>query len=1039
MKILYLFLLIVLVSITCSAQPTVWNSVGIGAGGALYSPSINPANPSEIYVASAASAMYRTADLAATWQTVNFRTMQTSDYVVSKVQFTNDPTILYVLATDPETGFSLPMKSSDAGATWLPLDFDPTDGGGITLIADYSNPNRLLISDYSTIYLSTDGGQNFINKYDDATGSGCHLAGAFFDGNSIYIGTNAGVLSSTNNGASFTMLTLGNMPVGEAIVSFSGAKQGSTTRFYAVTLDEFDVYPGVTGAAYGGFLGLYTYDVGSANWAYKVGGISGSDFPFYVTTAVGNINVAYAAGSSDKNTPTVYKTTNGGLTWTKVFNTTLNSGIATAWQGHLGDRDWTYGQYVTGLEVSRTDPNRVAITDLGGIYISVNGATAWRQAYVNILGQNAAGAATPTRKYYKGVGLENSRLWNVAWADSMNVLAGSSDLRTIASNDAGQSWSFNYTGLTLNTVYYTLKHPTTGTLYAATSTVPDIYQSNCLTDDKIDAATASGQVMYSTDKGKTWLLAHNFQHPVVWLAADPTNPNRLYASVASTAFGGIYVTDNLNAGAGSTWARLAAPPRTQGHAFTIHVLKDGSLVCSYSGRRAGSPLSFTQSAGVFISTDGGKSWTDRSDANLQYWVKDVVIDPHDASQNTWYACSYSGYGGDGSSGKKGGLYRTTNRGQSWTKIAAIDRVSSCTVNPLIPDAMYVTTESEGLWYTSNLTSAAPVFSAVPSYPFRQPERVFFNPYKPNEIWVTSFGNGIRIGTGTLPAAPAAPTLASPANDSTGVPTTRFLYWNSVPTASNYRVQLSFVADFTTTVKDTTLSAPYYKFNGLTENTKYYWRVAGANFVGTGAWSTVWNFTTVNNVQMPQAPALLSPANDTVGAFTSRALYWNAVAGAETYHVQLSQDKNFSTTIIDQTGLLNPTYAYTGLGQGTKYYWRVQATNTAGTGAWSEVWNFTTKSTIGVDEGPLAFAGMWLDCAPNPLASSAEISFALPLASTVRLVVADVLGTEVVTLLDEHRAAGTYTTPLQMPLPSGTYWLRLQTSFGIMTRQIQIVR
>ena len=106
------------------------------------------------------------------------------------------------------------------------------------------------------------------------------------------------------------------MPVGEAIVSFSGAKQGTTTRFYAVTLDEFDVYPGVTGAGYGGFLGLYTYDVGSANWAFKVGGISGSDFPFYVATAAGNINVAYAAGSSDKNTPTVYKTTNGGLTWT---------------------------------------------------------------------------------------------------------------------------------------------------------------------------------------------------------------------------------------------------------------------------------------------------------------------------------------------------------------------------------------------------------------------------------------------------------------------------------------------------------------------------------------------------------------------------------------------------------------------------------------------------------------------------------------------------------------------------------------------------
>jgi hypothetical protein len=60
--------------------------------------------------------------------------------------------------------------------------------------------------------------------------------------------------------------------------------------------------------------------------------------------------------------------------------------------------------------------------------------------------------------------------------------------------------------------------------------------------------------------------------------------------------------------------------------------------------------------------------------------------------------------------------------------------------------MYLTTETEGLWYSSNITSSTPTFSAVTSYPFRQPERVFFNPYNPNEIWITSFGNGLRVGT-----------------------------------------------------------------------------------------------------------------------------------------------------------------------------------------------------------------------------------------------------------------------------------------------------
>ena len=45
-----------------------------------------------------------------------------------------------------------------------------------------------------------------------------------------------------------------------------------------------------------------------------------------------------------------------------------------------------------------------------------------------------------------------------------------------------------------------------------------------------------------------------------------------------------------------------------------------------------------------------------------------------------------------------------------------------------------------------MNTATPNWSLVNSYPFRQPERVFFNPYNLNEIWVTSFGNGLKSGS-----------------------------------------------------------------------------------------------------------------------------------------------------------------------------------------------------------------------------------------------------------------------------------------------------
>jgi hypothetical protein len=37
---------------------------------------------------------------------------------------------------------------------------------------------------------------------------------------------------------------------------------------------------------------------------------------------------------------------------------------------------------------------------------------------------------------------------------------------------------------------------------------------------------------------------------------------------------------------------------------------------------------------------------------------------------------------------------------------------------------------------------------VTTYPFQQPERVFFNPYNLIEMWVTSFGNGMKTATVT---------------------------------------------------------------------------------------------------------------------------------------------------------------------------------------------------------------------------------------------------------------------------------------------------
>jgi hypothetical protein len=201
--------------------------------------------------------------------------------------------------------------------------------------------------------------------------------------------------------------------------------------------------------------------------------------------------------------------------------------------------------------------------------------------------------------------------------------------------------------------------------------------------------------------------------------------------------GGIWKTENLNAGAASTWVKLNNPPRTEGHPFNIHVLNDGSLVASYSARRDVSGA-FTASSGVFYLPAGSTTWSDRSDAGMMYYTKDIVIDPTDPTQNTWYAGVWSGWGGPPNG--LGGLYKTTNRGQSWTRIFnSVDRVSSISFHPSNNGEAWITTETSGLWKATGMNTTNPNFQRDQNFPFKQPERVFF---RNNEMWVTTFGGGL---------------------------------------------------------------------------------------------------------------------------------------------------------------------------------------------------------------------------------------------------------------------------------------------------------
>ena len=816
---IFLALSLALSTATAHSQDETWVSKGAGGGGAFFSPAISPHDGNIIFVASDMSGVYQSKNFGGSWSTLHFSQLQGG--INSHVRFTSNPDILYAinLADDQR----IPVRSADGGKSWKRLSgFSQWDEAWY-LYADPNSSSRIMLCNYEELFFSTDSGKNFkkIHSENDLL-----LSGVFWSGNKIFATTPSGMLISTNNGSSFGRQGYSGIPGNETIVSMAGAKDSKGIVLFAVTLASADAYPGVTGSEMRYFQGVYRYSESSGKWTKVNNNISSSIKPYFVGMAAGDTSTVYLAGGN-VNTyfPIVLKSTDSGNSWSEVFKTENNTNIRTGWCGRRGDHDWWYPEYALGFAVSPADKNRLLLSDLGTVHVSEDGGKSWQQAYLNSSDSNKPGKNTPKGKSYQGIGLEDTSSWHLAFAGK-NIIAGLSDISGLVSSDSGKTWmQGDAAGLTLNTTYCLAQKG--NTLYGATSSVHDIYQSHILTDSAIDSG--DGTIVYSTNQGKSWKTLHEFGSPVYWVAVDPSNSNTMYASVVNSSSGGIYRTNELNKGSSASWTRLPSPAGTQGHPGNINVLNDGSLVVTFSARRDASG-SFTPSSGIFYSTNQGQSWTKRSSTAMNYWTKELVIDPHDSAQNTWYACVFSHWGA--SNTNAGGLYKSTDRGKSWKRIHQLPRAESVTISPDDKNVAWLTSENSGLWKCVNFSSSKPSFKLATGYPFKHPTRVFYHP-DTKDVWITSFGGGLYT------ASSAGATPAAPSNLEAKIKSKRLLFtWDD-----NSDNETSFLLEMKQGKKGQWEKAKKIKMNKEKSGIKrpvssgtYYFRISASNAQGSSGYS-----------------------------------------------------------------------------------------------------------------------------------------------------------------------------------------------------------
>ena len=107
---------------------------------------------------------------------------------------------------------------------------------------------------------------------------------------------------------------------------------------------------------------------------------------------------------------------------------------------------------------------------------------------------------------------------------------------------------------------------------------------------------------------------------------------------------------------------------------------------------------------------------------------------------------------------------------------------------------------------------------------------------------------------------------------------------------------------------------------------------------------------------PSAPTLVQPLNSSLNVNLPPTLSWSASTGATSYTLQISTSSTFSSFVYNQSGLTSVSQQNTGLANSTQYYWRVNATNSAGTSGWSNVWSFTTINSIPVGMVMISVSG-----------------------------------------------------------------------------------
>lgn len=173
------------------------------------------------------------------------------------------------------------------------------------------------------------------------------------------------------------------------------------------------------------------------------------------------------------------------------------------------------------------------------------------------------------------------------------------------------------------------------------------------------------------------------------------------------------------------------------------------------------------------------------------------------------------------------------------------------------------------------------------------------------------------------------------------------------------------------------------------------------------------------------PALTSPADQSTIMQLNPTLAWSAVTNATQYTLQVSTDSLFSSFVLVDSSLTNPTKLLSGLTNATTYYWRTRAKVSGVNTGFSETWQFKTLAMVGgIDQRPVLNYSLDQNY-PNPFNPSTRIRFSIPANGQVKVSIFNQLGQLITELVNAELNAGSHEVVWNaQAIPSGVYLYKL---------------